>query len=57
LALAYFKQDALSTVETDASYEGTGACLSHIHDGETSIIEYTRGRLKDAVKKYHSNEL
>lgn len=55
--LDYFKQDALTTVETDASYEGIGACLSQIHDGETRIIEYASRTLKDAEKRYHSNEL
>lgn len=55
--LAYFKEDALTTVKTDASYEGIGACLSQIHDGETRIIEYASRTLKDAEKKYHSNEL
>jgi len=55
--LAYFRQDSLTTVETDASYEGIGACLSQIQDGETRIIEYASRTLKDAEKKYHSNEL
>lgn len=27
--LAYFKQDALTTVDTGASYEGIGVCLSN----------------------------
>jgi len=46
-----------TTVETDASHEGLGACLSQIHDGSTCIIKYASKSLKDPEKRYNSNEL
>lgn len=55
--LAVFRQNAPTSVETDASYKGLGACLSQIHDGSTCIIEYASRSLKNAEKRYHSNEL
>lgn len=55
--LATFRQNAPTTVETDASYQGLGACLSQVHDGSTCIIEYASRTLKDPEKRYHSNEL
>jgi len=55
--LAAFRQNVPTTVETDASHEGLGACLSQIHDGSTCIIEYASRSLKDPEKRYHSNEL
>ncbi|CAI6354043.1 unnamed protein product [Macrosiphum euphorbiae] len=55
--LAAFRQNVPTTVETDASHEGLGACLSQIHDGSICIIEYASRSLKDPEKRYHSNEL
>ncbi|KAF0712350.1 Transposon Ty3-G Gag-Pol polyprotein, partial [Aphis craccivora] len=51
---AFFK---MKLTLTSPPYEGIGACLSQIQDGETRIIEYASRTLKDAEKKYHSNEL
>lgn len=55
--LAHFSPAAPTTVETDASYDGLGACLSQIQDGELKIIEYASRSLKDSERRYHSNEL
>ncbi|KAL4126763.1 hypothetical protein QTP88_010972 [Uroleucon formosanum] len=55
--LAAFRQNVPTTVETDASHEGLGACLSQIHDGSICIIEYASRSLKDPENRYHSNEL
>ncbi|KAL4126739.1 hypothetical protein QTP88_010948 [Uroleucon formosanum] len=55
--LAAFRQNVPTTVETDASHEGLGDCLSQIHDGSICIIEYASRSLKDPEKRYHSNEL
>lgn len=35
--LAAFRENVPTTVETDASYEGLGACLSQIHNGSNCI--------------------
>uniref|UniRef100_T1IKN7 Reverse transcriptase/retrotransposon-derived protein RNase H-like domain-containing protein n=1 Tax=Strigamia maritima TaxID=126957 RepID=T1IKN7_STRMM len=55
--LAYFKQRAPTFVETDASYERFGACLTQDHDGNKRVIEYARRMLKDTETRYHINEL
>jgi len=57
LILAHFVPDAPTSIKTDASYEGLGTCLTQIQDGELQVIEYTSRSLKDAEKRYHSNEL
>lgn len=55
--LSNFQQEAETIVETDSSYEGIGACLLQIQNGEKKIIEYASRSLKDAETRYHINEL
>jgi hypothetical protein len=55
--LEAFRQNVPISMETDASYEGLGVCLSQVHDGSTCIMKYASRTLKDPEKRYHSNEL
>lgn len=55
--LANFQQEAETIVETDSSYQGLGACLVQIQNGERKVIEYASRCLKDAELRYHINEL
>lgn len=55
--LAYFQQGAETIVETDASYEGLGACLLQVQDGARRVIEYASRILKEVETRYHINEL
>lgn len=55
--LANFEQDAETIVETDSSYQGMGACLLQIQNGEKKVIEYASRCLKDTETRYHINEL
>ncbi|KAF8774583.1 Retrovirus-related Pol polyprotein like [Argiope bruennichi] len=43
--------------ETDAFYSELGAVLSQEQNGKRRVIEYASRTLKDAEKRYHSNEL
>lgn len=55
--LSNFQQNAETIVETDSSYQGMGACLFQIQNGEKKVIEYASRCLKDTETRYHINEL
>lgn len=55
--LATFLPDAPKSVETDALYDGLGACLTQIQNDKLRIIEYASRSLKDTEKRHHSNKL
>ncbi|XP_040356843.1 uncharacterized protein LOC121046550 [Ixodes scapularis] len=52
--LSFFKQECQTYVETDASHEGLGACLSQDQNGKRRVIEYASRSLKDAEKSEQS---
>ncbi|GFT12247.1 uncharacterized protein TNCV_4005091 [Trichonephila clavipes] len=55
--LAHFKQGLPTFLESDALYSVLGAVLSQDQNRNCCVIEYSSRTLKDAEKRYHSNEL
>ncbi|GFV64676.1 retrovirus-related Pol polyprotein from transposon gypsy [Trichonephila clavipes] len=55
--ISNFKQGLPTFEKTSASYSGLGAILSQEQNGNRRVIEYASRTLKDAEKRYHSNEL